>query len=383
MVRKAASQRVLQLCLSKGAGGLEVYLARIIAGLERQGWQVFGIALEGTRVADYMQAAGIEYRAWRTQGRALMALRSIIEWLRCNDIAVIHCHKSSDLRLAALIKCFMPGIRLFYTDHVGSTREKKDLVHRFMYGKVDRVLSISDETRDRNVKALPLPAERITRLHHGIEVEQFPPLDSLEERHALRDELGLPQDTPTICLPARVAEGKGHEVWLEALARVPKALPWHGVILGGTTWARGGDEAYVARVEALIARLGLASRITFTGHRADIRRLLPAFDILCIPSRNEAFGLTVIESMAAGRPVVGANSGAIPELLADNSGLLAPHDDPIAWSRQLIRLLEDPQLCETLGQQARLRAEAHFSQTEHIAKLIQLYTDPSGIGTVL
>lgn len=377
------SGKVLQLCLSKGAGGLEVYLARIIAGLERQDWKVYGVALEGTRVAEYMHEAGIEYRAWKTQARALRAVRAIVRWMRLEGISAVHCHKSSDLRLAALIKCFLPSVTLLYTDHVGSKREKKDVFHRWAYGKVDRVLSISDQTRERNVKALPLPPERITRLHHGIEVDQFLPLIQPEARRALLDELMLPQNVLTICLPARVAEGKGHEVWIEALARLPQSLAWHGVILGGTTWARGGDEPYVARVEALIERLGLREQVTFTGHRADIRRLLPAFDILCVPSRNEAFGLTVIESMAAGRPVVGSDSGAIPELLANGSGLLAKHDDPRAWTDCLERLLEDATLRETLGRKGRVRAEKLFSQTQHVAKLIQLYTNPSGVGPVL
>lgn len=377
------SGKVLQLCLSKGAGGLEVYLARIIAELQQQGWKVYGMALEGTRVAEYMHAAGIEYRARKTQGQALMAVRAIVRWMRLEGIDVIHCHKSSDLRLAALIKFLLPNVKLIYTDHVGSKREKKDPFHRWAYSKVDRVLSISDETRKRNVKALPLPPERITRLHHGIEVDQYLPLSSAEERHALLRELGLPTDVPTICLPARVAEGKGHEVWIEALAQLPPNLAWHGVILGGTTWARGGDEPYVERVKALIERLGLTSKITFTGHRADIRRLLPAFDILCIPSRNEAFGLTVIESMAAGRPVIGSNSGAIPELLAEDSGLLATHDDPSSWAAQLQTLLQDEQLREQLGHKGRARVEAHFSQRQHVAKLIRLYSDPKHIGTVL
>ncbi|BBG28810.1 glycosyltransferase family 4 protein [Zymobacter palmae] len=377
------SGKVLQLCLSKGAGGLEVYLARIITGLQQQGWTVYGVALEGTRVAEYMHAAGIRYRARKSQARALMSVRSIVRWMRLEGIDVIHCHKSSDLRLAALIKCFLPRTKLIYTDHVGSKREKKDLFHRWAYGKVDRVLSISDETRERNVKALPLPADRITRLHHGIEIDQFPPLASIEARHALLKELDLPTDRATICLPARVAEGKGHDVWVEALAQLPDDLPWHGVILGGTVWSQGGDEDYVERIEALIERLGLASRITFTGHRSDIRRLLPAFDVLCIPSRNEAFGLTVIESMAAGRPVVGSNSGAIPELLAEDSGLLATYDDPASWAAQLTRLLKDESLQETLGRRGRERVEAHFSQQQHVAKLIQLYTDPTHVGPVL
>lgn len=377
------SRKVLQLCLSKGAGGLEVYLARIIAGLQQQGWKVYGVALEGTRVAEYMHAAGIEYRARKTQGRALMAVRAIVRWMRLEGIDVIHCHKSSDLRLAALIKWFLPHIKLIYTDHVGSKRAKKDPFHRWAYSKVDRVLSISDETRSRNVKALPLPPERITRLHHGIEVDQHLPLPSIEARHAILKELELPTDRLTICLPARVAEGKGHDVWIEALAQLPADLPWHGVIMGGTTRECGGDEPYVEDIKALIDRLGLASRITFTGHRNDIRRLLPAFDILCIPSRNEAFGLTVIESMAAGRPVVGSNSGAIPELLAEGSGLLATHNDPASWAAQLTTLLNDEALRERLGHLGRKRVEAHFSQQQHVAKLIRLYKNPENVGAVL
>lgn len=377
------SHKVLQLCLSKGAGGLEVYLARVIDGLQKDGWQVYGVALHETRIETYMQDAGIEFKAFGSQWQALASAYTLIRWMKREDIQVVHCHKSSDLRLTALMKLLWPKLRVFYTDHVGSKRPKKDPFHRLAYGQLDRVLSISDETRSRNVNALPLSSLRVTRLHHGIEVDQWPPLPDQADRRALLDELHIPAEVHTICLPARVAPGKGHEVWIDALARLPADVPWHGVILGGTTWSQGGDEAYVAKLETQIKALGLRERITFTGHRSDLRRLLPAFDMLCIPSRNEAFGLTVIESMASGRPVIGSNSGAIPELLAGDNGLLVQYDDPNAWATGMTQLLLDPEAAEALGLRGRKRAELNFSQAQHVEKLGQLYSGQAAFGEVL
>ena len=377
------SHKVLQLCLSTGAGGLELYLARIIAGLKQDGWQVYGVAMQDTRIATYMNEAGIEFKTFTRQRQALLSVYALVRWMKQEDIRVVHCHKSSDLRLTALMKCLWPSLRVFYTDHVGSKRAKKDPFHRWAYSKLDRVLSISDATRTRNVNALPLPSSRITRLHHGIEVDQWPPVEDPAARRALLDELGIPADTRTICLPARVASGKGHEVWLDALSRLPASVLWHGVILGGMTWSDGGEDTYVTKLETQIRTLGLEGRITFTGHRTDLRRLLPAFDILCIPSRNEAFGLTVIESMASGRPVIGSDSGAIPELLAQQSGLLAQYDDPAAWAEAMLTLLKDPDAAEALGQRGRKRAVNHFSQVQHVEKLGQLYSGQAPYGEML
>ncbi|MBD3897059.1 glycosyltransferase family 4 protein [Halomonas sp. ML-15] len=363
----------MHICLSSGWGGLEMYPSRIIPELQRQGWQVHGLALAGSRVADSLQAAGITPLTVASRGRALLAVLRILDYLRRHEIRVLHCHKSSDLRLAALLKTLRPGLRLFFTEHMGVTRPKKGLYHRWAYGKLSRMFSISEATRARNLNAFSLPAERIQRLYLGIDPG---PYASGGDSETLRSELGASQGELLIGLPGRLTPGKGQDVWLEALALLTQrspALHWHAVMIGGLTASEGSDEPYVAQLKSQVAALGLTERVSFAGFRRDLPRLLGALDIVCIPSTNEAFGLTVIEAMAAGRPVVGADSGAIPELLDSEVGLLAAPDDAEAWAVQLEALAAAPELREALGAAAAGRVRRDFTLSAHVAALSDAY----------
>ena len=92
---------VLQICLSKSWGGLEMYPAQLAAALVRQGCQVHGAALEGTAVADSFKKAGLSHLTFGSQWRALLTVKKTLAYIRQHQITVIHAHKSGDMRLAA------------------------------------------------------------------------------------------------------------------------------------------------------------------------------------------------------------------------------------------------------------------------------------------
>ncbi|MDR9438273.1 MAG: glycosyltransferase family 4 protein [Halomonas sp.] len=370
------SCKVMHICLSNGWGGLEMYSSRIIPELRRQGCEVHGLALADSRVAASLAEAGITPMTVTSRGQALLRVGRLLRYLKTHDIRMLHCHKSSDLRLGALLVTLRPSLRLFFTDHMGVTHPKKDLYHRWAYGKVTRVFSISEATRQRNLTAFPLPPGRIRRLYLGIDPAPYVPRLTDTERQALRDAIGIPFGAVAIGLPGRLTPGKGQGVWIEALARLSDrqpALAWHGVLIGGLTADEGSSEAFVAELRDRVAELGLGERLTFAGFRADLPRLFEALDIVCVPSRNEAFGLTVIEAMAAGKAVIGADSGAIPELIDDGTGRLAAPDDPLAWRDAMGELAGDAALRQRLGQLAREKVNAHFTLRAHVQGLVEAY----------
>ncbi|MDN3555968.1 glycosyltransferase family 4 protein [Halomonas maura] len=368
--------KVMQLCLSNGWGGLEMYPARIIPELARQGWETHGLALEGSRVAASLEDAGVTPLTVPSRGKALWRVGRILAYLKTHEVDVVHCHKSSDLRLGALLTTLRPGLRLFFTDHMGVTRPKRDPYHRWAYGRLTRLFSISETTRARNLRAFPLPSERIRRLYLGIDPTPYVAGLAADERRALRAELGVPEGAAAIGMPGRITPGKGQAVWVEALARLAEAWPelaWHGVLIGGLAAGEGSNEAFVAELRERVAALGLTERIRFAGFRGDLPRCLEALDIVCVPSRNEAFGLTVIEAMAAARPVVGADSGAIPELVDATTGRLAAPEDPDAWAAALGELGADAALQHRLGQAGRARVLEAFTLAAHVRALVAEY----------
>ena len=102
---------------------------------------------------------------------------------------------------------------------------------------------------------------------------------------------------------------------------------------------------------------------------------MQASDLLSfVPSAPEPFGRTLIEAMAAGLPVIGAGSGAIPDIVVDDvTGLLIPPGDALAQADAMAVLLRDPALSAAMGQAGRQRAADHFSISAQITHLVRLY----------
>jgi glycosyltransferase involved in cell wall biosynthesis len=143
---------------------------------------------------------------------------------------------------------------------------------------------------------------------------------------------------------------KGHDVLLQALARL-KALPWRLTCVGSLELHP--DTA--TRVRQLVTGLGLHDRVAFTGalEPADVARHYHAADVLVMPTHHEGFGMAVAEALARGLPVVGTPTGAIPELVGTEAGLLVPAGDAGALADALQRVMTDSGLFDRLRAGAR------------------------------
>ncbi len=171
-------------------------------------------------------------------------------------------------------------------------------------------------------------------------------------RGQLPAELGLPQNpaqAPLIGTVGRLFPVKAHEVFLaaagEVLAEVPNA---HFVIVG-----EGEREA---ELKAMAARPPLAGHVHFLGNRpvADMPRVYAGFDLFALTSDNEGMPVTIIEAMAAARPVVATDVGGVRSLVQDEqTGVLVPRRDAGALARACVRLLADPVRRAAMGEAGR------------------------------
>lgn len=153
----------------------------------------------------------------------------------------------------------------------------------------------------------------------------------------------------------RLVEQKGLDTLLRAYAAASGAL-------GGRRLVIAGDGPERDRLEGLAASLGLNGDVSFLGSvgRARVAELLRGADVFAFPSRYEAFGVALLEAMAAGVPVVAARAGGIPEFAVDGeNALLVPPDDEHALAGALTRLATDDVLARRLAAGARAQAERH------------------------
>jgi glycosyltransferase involved in cell wall biosynthesis len=177
---------------------------------------------------------------------------------------------------------------------------------------------------------------------------------TVTERAAIRASLDTPSEANVVIQVSRMERWKGHTLVMDALARL-RDLTWVWWIVGGAQ--RPEELAYVAALRGAADRLGVADRVRFLGERNDVRQLLAAADIHCQANLGpEPFGITFIEALAAGLPVVTAAMGGAVEIVDDSCGILVPPDDVVALAASLRRLMEDPVLRARLSSAGPARA---------------------------
>ena len=303
-------ESILQIYLSNGWGGLEIYLIRISKEFISKGYKVFGLCLAGTKAAKEMQAAGIKtFEVKSRKHLILKQLNSVNDWLVANKVQVTHAHKSKDVLISALLNS-LTARKAFFTEHVGGKSSKKDIYHRLTYRHLRKVFSISQDTYQRNLRTLPVPSEKIVKLWHGVKIFSLP---SEEEILACRNALNIRSTRFLIGCVGRLLDEKGQLDLLKAFKIITRRRnDCELFLVGSLKETEDTNIPFVKKLEAYIQSERLTDKVSLLGYRSDIFEILTAMDITCIPSHNEAFGLTAIEAMSSQKAIVASNSGALP-----------------------------------------------------------------------
>ena len=217
---------------------------------------------------------------------------------------------------------------------------------------------------------------KIAVIRNGIDLSRFA---RKQDGTRLRLELGLPRRAPVVVMLSRLNPQKGIDYFLEAAAYVRERCPKaHFLVVGDRFILQDGvrqrDVAYQQELERRAARLGLGRCMVFTGFRADVPELLAEAAVSVLPSLSEGLSNTLLESMAAGVPVVATTVGGNTELIEDGvNGLLVPPRDPAALAEAICAILNDRDLARRLGQEARQRVVERFSLERMVSETQDLY----------
>jgi glycosyltransferase involved in cell wall biosynthesis len=209
---------------------------------------------------------------------------------------------------------------------------------------------------------------------------ELPPLIKSDSRKQLRASLDINDDTVVIVQTSRLEEWKGQSLHLEALGRLSDVPNWVAWLVGGPQ--RPKEEAYLKRLKESAKRLGIADRVRFLGQRGDVPHLLRAADIHCQPNLGpEPFGITFIEAMQSGLPLVSTAIGAAATLIDDSCGVLVPESNPGALAGALRRLILDPDLRQRFGAGGPARARLFCDPATQLPLLYdgicQIIRDPA------
>jgi glycosyltransferase involved in cell wall biosynthesis len=218
-------------------------------------------------------------------------------------------------------------------------------------------------------------AGRIAVIRNGVDLSKF----GGPVRSDVRREFGIPDGAPVIGMLARFNPKKGIEDFIDAAAIVS----WHRpdaqfLIVGEGYKSRRGqfteDTAYRQSILDRIRRLGLDGKVRLTGYRADVAGLLSTMSLSVLPSLSEGLSNVLLESMAAGVPVVATRVGGTPEAVEhDETGLLVPPGDPQGLATAIAQVIADAQLAARLGAAGRRAVLERFSMERMVHATEQLY----------
>lgn len=344
--------RVLHVTGGRVYGGIESHLRALASAAPADDRQAFALAFDG-RLGNELRASraatfvvgdeSLRVRDPASIARARRRLReAIAEWRP--DVLLFHGPWSYAL-LGSRRTCGNRP-RVLAAHGARMPRHWADLMTRLR--GVDGLTANSAWTLDSYANVFPGVPRGV--LHPAVPA---PVAAHERSRDAIRASLGAGA-APVVVLAARMEAGKGHAPFIEALARLA-TIPWHAWIVGGAQAA--AERPYVAALERLIHERGLASRVQLLGQRDDVPALLAAADVYCQPNLEpEPFGVSLVEALWAGRPVVASAAGGPLEIVDDSCGRLVPPGDVASLAGALRSLLDDAALLRTLGAGARPRA---------------------------
>jgi glycosyltransferase involved in cell wall biosynthesis len=231
----------------------------------------------------------------------------------------------------------------------------------------DRIITISDHLARFSVEVEKLDADKITRIHYGLDGAAF--RACVQDVASVRAEFRIPADAPLVGVVARLDSQKGHIYLLRAWVQVTAALPEARLLVVGDGPLRG-------ELQQQTYDLGLEGSVIFAGRREDVPRIMAALDVVTLPSLWEGFGLVLLEAMAVARPIVASRVSAIPEIVVEGeTGLLVPPRDVDALAAALIALLRDQQRATEMGRRGRVRLEQEFTLGKMIEATDRVYGD--------
>jgi glycosyltransferase involved in cell wall biosynthesis len=353
--------RVALLTSATGWRGSGASYAKIARGLGDRG-HVAHLVTAAPRLTSRLAALGLPVSEIPGRDTGPREVGALLAVLRRHAIEAVVADTPRDVRLSAYAT-LLHRARLVYRYNLNYRRARTHLMDRVYLSRVAACVYQShwiQEEAGRHVAGLRrIPAYRVP---NGYDTWRYAPRP--EDGIRFRQSLGIPPDTSVIVTLAKLTRNKGHEVALEALARLHR----DGTRLVYVVCGDGGRED---ELRAQAATLRLPALFTGLLDQEAIVAALAGADVVVHPSLQEIFPNAVGEAMACGRPVVAADAGGTAELLGESeqAGVLVPPSDPRALAQAVGGLLADPERRARLGAAARRRIETEFP----LARMIDGY----------
>lgn len=361
-------------------GGVQNYLIALVDKLGKEGYRVH-IAGPGGSLADELKKTKIITFPLEFSDRLALyedwsASRKLAKIIRNEDIKLVHAqgYKAAFIAGLAARKAKTPVTIVTLHDFIHNEGIGKmkhlyyDIAEHFMPAMVDRIITVSKSLRKRVLEKGKIEGSKVVVINAGVR-----PLSggATASRRILnvKDVLALNTAAPLIVTVGSLHTQKGIKYLLTAATHVLREFP-------NAQFLIVGDGPQKHDLDIMAEKSGIHKRVTFTGWRDDARDIMAAADIIVLPSMIEGMPYSILEAMAAGKPVISTMTGGIPEVLIDReTGFLVPPKKPMAIAKAITYLLQNKDVAVQMGMAGKRRSEELFDLKRTIKETMASYAE--------
>jgi glycosyltransferase involved in cell wall biosynthesis len=245
-------------------------------------------------------------------------------------------------------------------------------IEKICIERADKIITVSEYTKRKLVSLYNIPLRKIEVIYNGEGKKNF--RFSETEKSEVKEKYSISNDKPVLLFVGRINDKrKGLDFLLKAFEIVLSKIDANLVVVGS-----GNKEPY----KRFSSSLGIGENVIFTGYVDDLtlRKFYSICDIHVVPSRLEGFGLTILDAMAAEKPIVATKVGAIPEIVKNReNGILVELNDINGMSNAICTFLQDEKLAETVGKRNANYVKEKFSWEKAAKETEQLYIQLAGV----
>jgi glycosyltransferase involved in cell wall biosynthesis/ribosomal protein S18 acetylase RimI-like enzyme len=377
--RDTGPVRLLHVIGESRYGGI----VRIILGLSRvaqaEGWQVDVLTTDPViqKVVTQHGLGLVNLDVIRREIRPLWDLGGLFrlrQFLRREAYHIVHTHTSKGGFVGRLAARLAGTPVIVHTAHGFAFHEGSPSTSRLFYSALervasnwcDRIVSVSEFHRDWAIQLGICASRTIMAIPNGVaEAARNHRVGSME----LRSQLGAQPGQLLILSISRLAADKGLNDLIEATALLPPTARHIHVVIAG-------DGPASDQLKRLANTLAVTDRVTFTGFREDVGDLLGACDLVILPSLREGLSMSLLEAMAAGKPIIATSIGSQKEVASHGEmALLVPPANPPALRNAILRLAGDLSLMTRLGANARAVYESSYTESRMLHAYSELYVE--------
>lgn len=364
--------RILHITSHLNLGGVPSYVISLAHSQRKRGHEVI-VAADIGPLQQQLRKFGVGFwpaslhTSAEFSPQVFMAVRALSRGLKQHPVDILHAHTRVGQVAAAWLS------RRFHVPYVATWHGffRQNLGRRLWPCTGERTIAISEPVRKHIIQDFGVSENRVRLVASGIDPEAFAkPLDA-DAKKKLRQSLGLSAEGPVVGTVSRLVPSKGVEQLIRAFPRIREPIPSAQLLIVGDGPARSSLESFAAGC-------GVSESVIFAGAMEDIATTLSLMDVFVfLPAKDEGFGLTLLEAMASGRPIVSIRRGGGASWVLEQSrlGSIVEPGDVTTLAGSVVELLQDPAVAKRIGARAAEVVRARFTLDRMTEEVESVYKE--------